>query len=391
VIAVTVQPAEPPPLRPPALVAPAPREVSFGRVAGRVGAGTVRIMVYVDGRPRAERRLTRRRFDLTVSLPVRDAAVRVVAFDRRGRRAATTVRPVFGLPRAAAPAATRAWEDPRLARKARSLARAYPGIASVYVHDLRSGAGAAWGARTTYPAASTLKLAIAIEVLRVHRGMPPPESPLGRLLRAMLVHSDNESSNRLLVWLGGSTSGGAARVNATMRALGISESQIWGGYALGTAAGPRPIPLRAEAQIGFIGKRTTAWDLARLHRYVHQAAGGLGELVRVRGGGFTPSDARALLYVLAHTADHGKLDRFIRGRGTVVPHKAGWIARARHDAGLVYTQGGVFVVAVMTWNERGVGASSDLLAGRVARASLDRLRVLRMRRPNAAGSSFYDA
>ena len=35
-------------------------------------------------------------------------------------------------------------------------------------------------------------------------------------------------------------------------------------------------------------------------------------------------------------------------------HKAGWISYARHDAGLVYWPGGVFVAAVMTTGS-GVG------------------------------------
>ena len=46
-------------------------------------------------------------------------------------------------------------------------------------------------------------------------------------------------------------------------------------------------------------------------------------------------------------------------------HKAGWISYARHDAGLVYWPGGVFVAAVMTYGS-GVGVASDVLAGRVA-------------------------
>jgi hypothetical protein len=53
--------------------------------------------------------------------------------------------------------------------------------------------------------------------------------------------------------------------------------------------------------------------------------------------------------------------------------KAGWITRARHDGGLVYWPGGTFVAVVLTWNERGVGVASDVLAGRVARAALARL------------------
>jgi hypothetical protein len=47
---------------------------------------------------------------------------------------------------------------------------------------------------------------------------------------------------------------------------------------------------------------------------------------------------------------------------------------ARHDSGLVFWKGGVFVASVMTWSSRGVGASADALAGCVARASLERFR-----------------
>jgi beta-lactamase family protein len=369
-------PSPPFELERPALVAPAPREVSFGRIAGTVGPGTRRIIVSVEGERLADKTLTGRRFSLTVALPLRDVAVRVTAVGARGERRTTEVRPVYGLPRAAAPTPVLGFEDPSLARAARALARGFPGVAAVYLQDLRTGAGAAWNARARFPAASTLKMAIAIEVMRALRVKPAPESRLSRLLWRMLVHSDNEAANELEVWLGGSTSGGAAKVNATMRALGLPDSEMYGGYALETAAGAKPIPLRVDRQPGFgRGKRTTAADLARLSRLLHQAAGGDGALVKQLHGDFTPSDARFLLYALAHSADRGKLDRLVGPKGAVsVLHKAGWIHYARHDVGLVYWRGGVFVAAVMTWDAGGVGPSSDRLAGRVALAALDRFR-----------------
>jgi hypothetical protein len=72
---------------------------------------------------------------------------------------------------------------------------------------------------------------------------------------------------------------------------------------------------------------------------------------------------------LAHSTDHGQLDRFAPP-GAVVPHKAGWIPSSRHAAGLVYWSGGVFVASVMTYGA-GVGVASGVLAGRVARAALE--------------------
>jgi Beta-lactamase enzyme family len=361
-------------LRRPALVAPAPRQVSFGSVSGRVFAGTRQVHVYVDGnlaRARDVGGATRFRFSL--DLPPRDVRIRVVAVDAQGRRAARRVGPVYGLPRAARPTNYPPGAlDPGLGRRVKRIARAYPGIAAAFVQNLRTGRGAAWNARARFPAASTLKLAIAMEVLRQRRGQPAPSSWLHQQLWSMLVYSDNASANRLLVWLGGSTSGGAGHVNALMRSLWIRDSLMYGGYEV-LAARRRPIPLRVNEQPAFgVGKYTTAWDLARLHRSVHQAARGLGPLAKVDGS-FGRRDARYLLWLLAHVTDHGKLDRLLPGYTSVL-HKAGWITYARHDAGLVYWRGGVYVVSVMSWNSGGVGLSSDVLAGRIARTAFDRFR-----------------
>ena len=354
-----------PPLPPPVLSAPAPYEVSFGRVAGRVAPGTRRIRIFVGRQLVAEKDLVRRRFSVDVELPRRDLSIRVTAFDAAGRRSSTLVEPVFGLPRSAATQGA-AWRaDAALSRSVRALARSFRGASAVYVHDLRSGRGASWNARTPFPAASTLKVAIAVELLRSLHGAPAAGGRTDALLRRMLVHSDSEAANRLLVAIGGSTSGGSARVNSSMRALGLTNTDMYGGY----------IVENDQIRPSFIGKRTTAWDLARLYRLLHLAAGARGELVTRFRGQFTPTDARYLLYVLAHVREPGRLSRFLT-RASVL-HKAGWIGKARHDSGLVYWPGGAFVVTVMTWSASGVGAASDVLAGRIARVALDRLEALR--------------
>ena len=357
-------------VNPPAIVAPAPREVSFGRVAGTVDPGVDRVVVLVDGHEEAAAELSGRRFELRIDLPPRDSVVRVVAEDALGNEAARTVTPVFGLPAAADTGAARPYEDPVLARRIERLIKKFPGTSGIYVENLDTGAGAAWNARARFPAASSVKIAIAIEVMRVLDRLPSPDSSVARLLDLMLIHSDNAASNELLSWLGGSETGGAARVNEMMTALGLEDSRMYGGYLISSGAGP-PIPLEVESQPSFEGKYTTAWDLAQLHRGLHLAAEGGGPLVNELDGSFTPVDARFLLYTLAHSADHGKLDRYV-GPDVVVPHKAGWVSDARHDSGLVYSRGGAFVVSVMTWYPPGAGTSSDVLAGRIAEAALRR-------------------
>jgi Beta-lactamase enzyme family len=367
-MAFALLPELPADVRPPTLVAPAPREVSFGRVAGTVSAGTARVVVLVNGRESAEQKIEGTRFDLNVEIPPRDSTVRVVALDAFGDRAERSVQPVFGLPQAALAPARPSYEDPALKRRIEQLIRDFEGISGIYVENLRTGAGAAWNAKARFPAASSVKIAIAIEVLRVLAARPPPGSSLDRLLELMLVRSDNAAANELLAWLGGSETAGAERVNETVAALGLDDTHFYGGYLVSSSR--PPIPLTVESQPSFEGKYTTAWDLAQLHRFLHLAALGRGPLVGELGPGFAPADARFLLYLLAHSEDHGKLDRYV-GDDVVVPHKAGWVSEARHDSGLVYSREGIFVASVMTWTGGGAGEPSDRLAGHVAEAALE--------------------
>jgi hypothetical protein len=392
VITLPLLPEAPPALVRPVITNPRPREVSFGTVAGRAGAGVSRIVVRVDGVTKANVLLGDERhwryspptpFRIRVALPPRDVTIRVITYNAAGESTSLSVRPVYGLPRAASPVAIASLEDPILERRIKELVRDYPGPAGVFVQDLRSGRGAAWNARARFEAASTLKLGIALEVLRVLHGKPSPGSELATLFRRMLVYSDNQAANDLEIWLGGSTVAGGVHVSATLQALGLNGSHMYGGYLVGTAAG-RLIPLRVENQPPYFtfGKYTTAWDLARLHRLFHRAAVGTGALMHLPGE-FTPSDARYLLYTLAHVQDPGKLDRYIADDpGVSVLHKAGWITHARHDSALVFWRQGAFVVTVMTWNWGEAGASSDVLAGRVARAALRRFSEVAARRPD---------
>ena len=106
--------------------------------------------------------------------------------------------------------------------------------------------------------------------------------------------------------------------------------------------------------------------MTSLWRALWLASGGIGPLRRSQPG-LTPADARYLLWLTAHVRDQPKLDTFVgRDRNVDVLHKAGWISTARHDTGLVFWEGGVFVAGVMTYRSWGVSTSSDRLAGRVA-------------------------
>jgi beta-lactamase class A len=361
------------PLPPPAIEQPASHQVSYGTVTGRAARGTIRVIVSANGRRLASQPLRGRRFSLRVSLPSRDVTLRVTTVARDGRRSSSAVAEVFGLPAGSRPRIVSSRQDPVLARKLRVLTREYAGTAGVYVQSLTGGAGAAWNAKAQFPAASTLKLAIATAVLAKHSGVPSPGSSVHGLMQSMITRSDNASANALEVWLSGSTSAGSHRVNSLMRSLGLVDSEMYGGYELRTLSGPIPVRVEQQPSFGY-GKHTSAFDMASLLRAIWLASTAQGPLRKAQSG-FTAADGRYLLWLLAHVNDAPKLDRAREGNpGVVVLHKAGWLSTARHDAGLVFWRGGVFVAGVMTWSSRGAGLSSDLLAGRVAALTLERLR-----------------
>ena len=356
-----------PALPPPAIVAPAPREVSFGLVAGTAPLGARRIIVHVGRFVAADKPLRGRRFSLDVRLPGGATRIRVTAVDGRNRRSSRLVDPVYGLPPDSGPRERAPRLDAVLDHSIRLLAGRHGGTSGIYVQDLRTGRGAAWNAGARFPAGSTLKLAIAVTVLRALEGKPQPGSRVASLLGKMIVSSDNDAANALEVWLAGSTSAGSDRVNATLRALGLNDSLMYGGYETTRrpAAAVGPIPIRAEVQPAFgVGKYTTAADLARLARSVYLAAAGRGPLLRL---GVSGAEARYLLWLLAYVTDRGKLDRFF-GASPLVLHKAGWLDNARHDNGIVAFAGGVFVASVMTWRV----PAADELAGRVALSAFAR-------------------
>ena len=367
--------APPPP--PPEVSRPAPYEVSYGVVSGIAAPGAVRLVVKAGGRVLLERSLKRRAFTVQVNVPAGGTTVRVETVDGRGRRSGRSVPHVLSLPAAAQPRFRNAWLDQGLAQRLRELAHGFPGTSALYVQSLTSGAGASWNAGASFPAASTLKLAIAVTALARTDGRPLPGSRLDRLLRRMLVNSDNAAANDVERFFGGSTGGGSALVNALLRSIGLFSTDMYGGYTIGTRrlSGTPDIPSRVDEQPGWgVGKRTTAHDLALLARAVWLASGGLGPLRRTQPG-FVPSDARYLLYLLARVQHGSKIGRDVQHvPGVVVAHKAGWVNNARHDAGLVFWRGGVFVVAVMTYRSWGAGLSSDVLAGRVAATGLARFR-----------------
>ncbi len=184
-------------------------------------------------------------------LPVGETTVRVENVDRRGRRVGTfgAARPRASVGGAAAlsrrPASTRVWPG-----RCDGLAQSVPGDE----RDLR--AEPHHRRRRILERARLLAGGLDPQAGdRGHRARADGrEAAAGidarHLLRRMLLSSDNAAANSLERYFGGSTSGGSALVNALMRSIGLVDTDMYGGYTIGTrtlAATPG-IPARVEEQ-----------------------------------------------------------------------------------------------------------------------------------------------
>lgn len=339
---------------------PLAREAFFGSVVADVPAGATRVELYVgDARARsapvAGGRVTlkvprgpgrydlRLRFESPRRLVRRDEAIGAWLLPRTGQTFRRERR-----------------RDARLSRRLASLGGAYPGWAAVWMHDLRTGATAGWNSDASFPAASTVKLGVLVAALQRY-GPRPERSGAWPLLRDLATWSSNEASNRLLVLLGGSESGGAAVVNRTLHRLGATSSFFTGNYRIGTGPvtqlgdAPRPLPVLTY-------RRTTAHDLGRILAELHGAAVGNG--LSARRTGLSRHEARVALGLLlsAGGGDNAGLLRPFTHHP--LARKEGWTTKLRHTAAIEYTPRGPRIVVVLTFHPTEVDERASRELGR---------------------------
>jgi beta-lactamase class A len=243
-------------------------------------------------------------------------------------------------------------------------------VASIYYRDLASGNTLSIDADREYHAASTMKVAVMVQVFRdadagrlslsertrvtnefrsladgsIFRLEPGDDSErslydqVGReerieqLMRLMITRSSNLATNILIGLVG------AERVTASMRALGAEGMDVRRGVEDGAA-------FRAG-----INNTTTARSLG-----VILAAIANGEAAGARSCG-------RMLDVLLDTEDREGIFQGLPRRARLA-HKTGTITGMRHDAGIVYVQGRPrYVLVVLTRDIPEVAVANRLIA-----------------------------
>jgi beta-lactamase class A len=221
------------------------------------------------------------------------------------------------------------------------LSRTFTGISGVWYQDLSSGVTASWNADAQFPAASTVKLGLLVAALE-RFGV---RSPVSYDIQAMATWSSNLATNRLLVKVGGSETGGAAAAQAALTRMGATRSTFTGGYRVGTALSSQAAePPRISSRV------TTARDLGRMLYLIHSGAiGNQRALLRLH---LTRAEAAVALGFLLSSEpkrDNIGLFRPALGKTTPAAQKQGWFSVVRHTAAIVYTPTGPKIVVLLTY------------------------------------------
>jgi beta-lactamase class A len=219
----------------------------------------------------------------------------------------------------------------------------FRGSISYYVEDLQTGEAIVWNQNQPLPAASIIKLPIAVSVFEqgqagklrledevvlkatdkaagsgvLKRARSGTRLTVQSLLELMLQRSDNTATNMLTDLLG------LEEINAACRRQGLA-----------TTCMPRYI-MDLEARDNRIENYTSAADMARLLKGLY------GRRV------LDAAASERLLEILKGQHVRDRLPRYLPP-GVVVAHKTGLMKDACHDVGILYGRNHHYVVAVLT-------------------------------------------
>ncbi len=207
----------------------------------------------------------------------------------------------------------------------------------------------------SFTASSTIKIPIMVAVYRQSNGKLDENS--AELMAKMIGSSDNDSSDALMRWL--DEVRGPLVVTETAQELGLQNTFLAGYFYPGA-----PLlkfyytPANQRSDISTnpdTYSQTTPSDIGMLLQDIYLCAQtGGGALVAAFPGQISqPSCQEMILYL-----ERDRLGALIQAgvpEGTVVAHKHGWVTDGgvmNHvsDAGIVYTPGGNYILAIYTYH-----------------------------------------
>ena len=255
----------------------------------------------------------------------------------------------------------------------------YGGVASIFIMDLQTGGEISYRADVPMSGMHILKLPIAVETYRTLDGELTEEEKTW--LVENLLDVTSSGPNNLLAFVSAQTNGtadafqGSDIVTASMNQLGLANTFIVAPYEQQPRNNRRTVATPANSlelldTIPDPLMQTTAEDtgllLAMLY-YCAQTDGGAFQAV------FPDQLTQTECQELLATMQENNIDSLIEQgtpEGTRIAHRHGWVNETHADAGIVYSQGGDYVIVVFLYKEGWLEweVSSPLLAD-VSRAT----------------------
>lgn len=333
----------------PIAIRPVPGEAFFGQVlavgptsgveATVSSRGVARTVPMAGGVARAE-----------VSGPAGPRGATVVM--RAASGAAVARRSTTGaylLPRSGQVAVPGSRRDRALDAALARIADAHGGVNAIWVQKLWNGRVAGYNADAEFPAASLVKLPLAVGAM-MRMGSRPWLHHAWPDVVEVLRRSDDRAANRLVDSVGsGCGSGPDAAAADGLRRLGARQSTYPGCYLIEDELQPR-LPSGGVASSPVWSNRyTTARDMGRMLFALQSAA--VPTPAGRRQTGIDPLRARLVLGLLL-TADQvgANASLFTGGlrAGTPVAEKNGWRKQEQHGAAIAYTPRGPIIMVVLT-------------------------------------------
>ena len=242
----------------------------------------------------------------------------------------------------------------------------FDGLVGVYLLDLQTGEeiNFAYSQGEDYPtnpdvaftSASIIKIPIMVSAFR--RIDENPDSETTRLIEEMIEKSGNDPADWLMERVIDPFNA-PLDVTADMNTLGLENTFLAGQFYAGApllAAFQTPANQRVDINTDpDIYNQTTPSDIGMLLEDIYQCTqNGSGNLLAVFPDEFTQSECQSMINFLVRN----KIGLLIEAGvpdGTPVAHKHGWVTyfgvmNTLGDAGIVYTPGGNYVVAIFLYH-----------------------------------------
>jgi len=250
----------------------------------------------------------------------------------------------------------------------------FPGIASIFLHDISTGEEIAINADVAYAGMSTLKIAILSEVYRKLDAAPDPE--VSRLISETMAVSGNFTANLLLgVIDDGDPNEGARILNTSLRTLGLKNTFMATPYDRKLPTPPHVVT-EANSRTDLNTQpdpymQTAPRDIGLILTMLVECSRGGGTLLAAYPDQYTPAECQQALDYMAFNEVKALLTSGAP-EGTRVIHKHGYVGDTHGDVAAFWGPAGPYVLSVFlyrpTWLE---WAISDATMKDLSRAVWD--------------------